>query len=157
MLGPLHCDIEVSPVEITLLPFFPRCNAPPPTQRHFPASSLLQHTSSPRHPPRINRWAPCFHRDCWRLFCSLTFCHTPWVSGIVLAVIRLPDPVASAGESLSENKHLLGAQCSAGRIVGGGGEVPSSPLPVNLRSGVAASFPLLSRCANCPGSVFCTV
>lgn len=79
------------------------------------------------------------------------------MSGIVLAVIRLPDPVASAGESLSENKHLLGAQCSAGRIVGGGGEVPSSPLPVNLRSGVAASFPLLSRCANCPGSVFCTV
>ena len=77
MLGPLHCDIEVSPVEITLLPFFPRCNAPPPTQRHFPASSLLQHLSSPRHPPRINRWAPCFHRDCWRLFCSLTFCHTP--------------------------------------------------------------------------------
>ena len=45
------------------------------------------------------------------------------MSGIVLAVIRLPDPVASAGESLSENKHLLGAQCSAGRIVGGGGEV----------------------------------
>ena len=77
-LGKLHCDIEVSPVEITLLPFFPRCNAPPPTQRHFPASSfLLQHLLSPRHPPRINRWAPCFHRDCWRLFCSLTFCHTP--------------------------------------------------------------------------------
>ena len=46
-LGKLHCDIEVSPVEITLLPFFPRCNAPPPTQRHFPASSfLLQHLES---------------------------------------------------------------------------------------------------------------
>ena len=71
------------------------------------------------------------------------------MSGIVLAVIRLP-VVASAGESLSENKHLLGAQCSAGRIVGGGRRSTFFPLPVNLRSGVAASFPLLSRCANCP-------
>ena len=44
MLGPLHCDIEVSPVEITLLPFFPRCNAPPAHTKTLP--SIL---SSPTH------------------------------------------------------------------------------------------------------------
>ena len=37
MLGLLHCDIEVSPVEITLLPFFPRCNAPPAHTKTLPS------------------------------------------------------------------------------------------------------------------------
>ena len=46
MLGPLHCDIEVSPVEITLLPFFPRCNAPPAHTKTLP--SILSSPPTPR-------------------------------------------------------------------------------------------------------------